>query len=533
MLVHAAVAEALRGLGVDTVFGLMGDGNMHTLVDFVTSGGRYVGSVHEAGAVSMADGYARVGGRLGVASITHGPGVSNALTALTEAVRARSPLLVLTGDTPARPDHLQRLDLRAAAGLTGASYHRVLRPSDAVGDLVAAARSALATGRPVLFDVPVDLQKADFDAPVTVRPLPARQAVEPDPDALDRALGAIVSARRPVIVAGRGAAGARMELVELADLIGAPLGTTLLGKDLFRGHPLDLGVIGTLSTAITTETVLAADCVIVFGAGLNRYTTAEGSLLDGKAVVRIDVDPAHPDSVVGDAAATARAMATQLREVGYRFPASRTSALSTLATALSSHSPREEFADRSGSGTIDARTAVIRLDELLPEERVVVTDTGRFVYAPWRYLHVPEPSAFAHTLNFAAIGLGLATAIGAAAASPDRLTVAVIGDGGGMMGITELITASHAGLPLLVVVCNDGAYGMEYRGLELAGCDTAPSLLAWPDLADVARPLGADAVTVRDLAELEEAVASLKLPLARPMVLELKNDPAVDVGDFA
>ncbi|WP_169945351.1 thiamine pyrophosphate-binding protein [Microbispora sp. H11081] len=538
MKVHGVVARTLRQLGTDTVFGLMGDANMRFLIDFAErEGGRYISAVDEGAAVSMADGYSRVGNRLGVASVTHGPGVANTVTALTEAVRASSTMIVVTGDTPSRPGHLQRFDLRAVAGLTGAGYHRVLRPEDVADDVAAVIRRVLATRRPVLLDVPVDLHHADVPEPHPAGPARTGHAFAPDPDELDQALGVIAGSRRPVVLAGRGAAlaGARDDLVELADLIGAPLATTLLAKDLFRGHPYDLGVAGTLGTELSTGTILAADCVVAFGAELNRYTTAEDSLLRDKAVVRIDIDPerlsrggpAHT-GVLGDAGVTARAMTEQLRDAGLR-PGSFRGA--ELAAALAAHDPRAEFADRGGPATLDLRSAMIRLDELLPAERAVVTDTGRFVYAPWRYLHVPEPTAFAHTLNFASIGLGIATAIGAAAVAPERLTVAVVGDGGGMMGMAELITAVRWKLPIVVVVCNDGAYGMEYHHLEKAGVDPAPSLLHWPDFAPVARAYGAEAVTVRTMDELEAAVKRLDATSGVPFVIEIKADPSVDVGE--
>lgn len=538
MKVHAVIAKTLRHLGTDTVFGLMGDANMRFLIDFAEAeGGRYISTVDEGGAVSMADGYSRVGNRLGVASVTHGPGVANTVTALTEAVRARSTMIVVTGDTPSRPGHLQQFDLRAVSGLTGAGYHRVLRPEDVADDIAAVTRRVLATRRPVLLDIPVDLHDADAPEPLPRGQARAEHAFAPDPDELDQALGMIATARRPLVLAGRGAAlaGARADLVELADLIGAPLATTLLARDLFRGHPYDLGVAGTLGTEISTGTILAADCVVAFGAELNRYTTAEDSLLRDKAVVRIDIDSERLSQggpvdapVLGDARVTARAMTEQLRAAEHR-PGSFRGA--ELAAALAAYNPRTEFTDRSGPATLDLRSAMIRLDELLPPERAVVTDTGRFVYAPWRYLHVPEPIAFAHTLNFASIGLGIATAIGAAAATPERLTVAVVGDGGGMMGMAELITAVRWKLPIVVVVCNDGAYGMEYRHLEKAGADAGPSLLHWPDFSPVARAYGAEAVTVRTMDELETAVRLLDASSRVPFVIEIKADPAVDVGE--
>ncbi|WP_183407948.1 thiamine pyrophosphate-binding protein [Nocardioides marmoriginsengisoli] len=531
VLVPRRLAAALRELGVDTVFGLMGDGNLHHLIDFDDLGGTVVTAVTEGAAVSMADGYARVGSRLGVASVTHGPGATNMLTALVEAVRARTPLIVLTGDTVSRPDHLQALDLRALATVAGAGYHRVLRAEDVAGDLDAVVRRVLRSGTPVLFDVPVDLHGTEAAEAPILRPVDLGAGPAPGADDLDRALGVLASARRPVILAGRGAAGSRDEILRLAAVLGAPVGTTLLGKGLFAGEPLDLGVIGTLSSEVTARTVGDADCVLVLGAGLNRYTTVDGSLFAGAAVVHVDHDAlrlsgAAAVGVVADVGAAVLAMTELLVEVEHPGSSGHPA---DLAERLAAHDPYDEFTDRSGVDTLDGRTVMLALDAVLPRERVVVTDTGRFVYAPWRYLGVAAPTDFVHTCNFASIGLGLGTAIGAAVAS-GRLTVAVVGDGGGLMNLLELSTAVRLGLPLVVVVCNDGAYGMEYRHLVHAGLDPSPARCAWPDFVEIGRALGADAITVRTREELDRA-GELFAEVRRPLLLDVRCDPSVDVGE--
>lgn len=535
MKVHAAVARALKDGGVDTVFGLMGDANMRHVVSYLEDQqGTFVSAVDEGGAVSMADGYSRVSGRIGVASVTHGPGMTNTLTALTEAVRASSQLMVLTGDTPSRPDHLQRLDLRAAAGLTGAEYVRVLTAETAEQQVRAALARVAVTSRPIVVDVPVDIDGQVTDGQ---RPAPAASTVAvpgPAPDDLDRALGIIATARRPVILAGRGAVYAREELLELAQILGAPVATTLLAKGLFSDAEGSLGIAGNLGTTVGIDTLLRSDCVVAFGASLNKYTTIEGSLFDGRAVVQVDIRAenigalmAPEAAIVGDSRVVARAMIDQLREFGL---ASRPWCEASTLQALDHHEPADEFKDTSSSTVLDVRTAMIELNETLPADRLVVTDTGRFVYAPWRYLDVRFPTDFVHTLNFASIGLGIATAVGASVAHPDRLTVGVVGDGGGMMGMGQLITAVQRQLPLIIVVCNDGAYGMEYHALKNAGVNPDHSLLNWPEFVEVARGYGADGLTVRTLDELHAAVAAWHEREPGPFVIDIKTDPRVDIA---
>jgi thiamine pyrophosphate-dependent acetolactate synthase large subunit-like protein len=334
-----------------------------------------------------------------------------------------------------------------------------------------------------------------------------------------------------VILGGRGAvlAGARAELEQLADLVGAPVATTLLGKDFFRGHPRNIGICGTVSSPIGAEVVAGADCVVAFGASLNKHTA--GPALAGKRVVHCDIDPqrigAFMDidlAVLGDARAVASAMVDGL--VDARFDAA--AAEDGLAARLASASPRDEFKDRSGEGTLDLRTAMVALDELLPVDRSVVTDAGRFLLGPWKFLHVNDPMRFVHTTNFASIGLGLGNAIGAAVAHPRQLTVAVVGDGGFMMHLGEFSTAARNELPLLVVVLNDGSYGAEYTALKLYGMDPDYSLISWPDLAPVATALGGRGITVRSVDQLTEAVSGIE-SLSRPLLLDVKVDPSVDI----
>ncbi|MCR1784077.1 thiamine pyrophosphate-binding protein [Nocardioides carbamazepini] len=536
MRAHRRAAAALRELGVDTIFGLMGEGNLRPLIDFDGLGGSVVATTTEGAAVSMADGYARVGRRLGVASVTHGPGATNALTALTEAVRARTPLLLLTGDTPPRDDHLQRFDLRGLADLAGAGYVRVGDAAQVAAEVARAVRRAETECRPVVLDLPVPLQCIDVAEGPPLRPVPPARPAAPGEEELDRSLGILAGARRPVVLAGRGALDAKDEILTLARSLGAPLGTTLLGKGLFAGEPLDLGVIGTLGSVLALETVRSADCLLVLGAGLNRYTSVDGALLQGRAVVQVDRDPSRISSaaeigMVADVRETVTSMSELLAAAGQEPAAAHRGDLAELLVAEAAR----PVTSADGPATMDPRTVMRWLDRLLPADRVVVTDTGRFVYAPWRLLSVRSPQDFAHTCNFASIGLGLGTALGAAVGS-GRPTVAVVGDGGGVMNLVELATGVRLGLPLLVVVCNDGAYGMEYRHLRNEGDDPTPARCTWPDFAEVARALGARAATVRTVADLDGVaaeIAGLGADGAGPLLLDVRCDPDVDMADLA
>lgn len=517
------------------MFGLLGDANMQYCAKYMDFGGRFIGAVHEGNAVSMADGYARETDRVAVVSVTHGPAVTNTLTALTEAVRARTPVLLLSGDTPKRRDFVQHLDLRAAASLAGASYRRVLRAEFVVDDIAAALRQVETARMPMLLDIPHALldEEIDYEPSEFVGPAPSAPA--PGEDALDVAVGILATAKRPVVLAGMGAvrSNARDELIALAERLGAPVATTLLAKDYFAGTPGNVGVCGTVSHDVGIDVISSADCLAVFGASLNQYTAAHGDLLRGKSIVQCDTDPsalgrhfAVDVSIVGDATRTASAIRRMLEEAEI---APRAFNSESLWRRLAEHDPRSEFEDARSEGLVDMRTAMIELDGVLPDARTVVTDTGRFMGAPWKYLHVGGEGRFHHTVNFGSIGLGLATSIGASVADRCGLTVAVSGDGGVAMSYMELATAAREKLPLVVVILNDGCYGAEYTKLAEAGLNPDYSLLSSPDLCEVARSLGCRAVSVTSPADLTKAAEFVDQG-ELPLVIDVRADPRVDPG---
>lgn len=531
---HEAMGHVLAAHGVSTIFGVVGDANLFLMDSFgQLPGCTYVSMAGEPGAVMAATGYARACGRLGVASVTHGPGLTNTVTALVDGVRGRTPVLVIAGDTsPLEAWNLQDVPQREVVAATGAGFHEVRAAATVVVDVTAAARRAVAENRPVVLNVPYNLQwdeVADVPAPPALAP---PQAVAPDPVALDAAVGIIASAVRPVILAGTGAATmhARDAIVRLGDRIGAPLATTVLAKDLFRGHAHDLGICGTASHPVCAKTIAASDCIIAFGASLNPRTTVSGALFEGKRTVHVDADAAAIDrwclssaGIVGDAATVADTIVAWL------------DAAETKTTAFAS----EELADElrrywtgeldergaSAAGTIDHLTALRRIDAAVPKSRSLVMDGGRFVHHAFSLLRVREPQAYVHTTNFGAIGLSMGAAVGVAFAAPDRPVLVVAGDGGFMLGgVNEFNTAVRHGLDVIVVILNDGAYGAEHIQLRNRGLDPAISLFEWPDLGPVATALGGRGSTVRNLDELEDALASIGRR-AGPMLIDVKLDP--------
>lgn len=528
------LADCLAAHGVDTLFGLIGDANLYMVDTWVRAGsGRYVACTHEANAVLAALGFAQVTGRVGVATITHGPALTNIVTALTEGARGGIPAVVLCGDTaPQDLEHLQKIDQREIVKATGAGFVEMRSPQTAAADLAQAFRRAALERRPVVFNMRADLQWTETDALPLVRPVPLIRAAVPEGDDFDEALGMIASVRRPLILAGRGAIDARAALLALARRLQAPVATTLKASGLFRGEDHDLGVFGGLSTPATVAAILQSDCIIAFGASLSRQTTEAGSYLQGKRVIQILADPLENPRrteptllLIGDPAAVAGRMIEVLDEA--EIPPSG-NAGPDLAEALAAQARARAvmpgFAP-TAPGTIDYEPAMRRLDAALPADRVLVADLGRFVLTAWRALGVTDPRHFVYSCNFGAIGCGLAEAIGAAVAAPGKTTVLMAGDGGFLLGgLAELNTAIRENLDLVILLCNDGSYGAEHIQFTAKAMSPALSMISPPDFAAVARAMGAPGYRVTSPEDLDAAISALNRRKG-PMLIDLRLDP--------
>ena len=529
------VGSTLARLGVDTVFGLAGSGNFVVTNALVGGGARFVSARHEGGAVAMADGWARVTGRVGVASVHQGPGLTNTMTAVAEAAKARTPLLVLAGDTPARALRSNfRIDQHDLVRAVGAVPELLYSAQTAGADAARALRRAELERRPVVLNMPIDLQAAaaaDGDV-AAARPLPAPPA--PAADAVARAADLLARAQRPVVVAGRGAvlAGARAPIEALADRTGALLATSAMANGLFAGLPYALGISGGFASPLAAELIADSDVVLALGATLNHWTTRHGALLGpGSQLIQVDLDAAafgaqrQPDlAVIGDAAQTARALLAELDARGHEATGRRTP---DIASAIATRRWRDEpYEDTPPPGTIDPRTLAIALDDLLPADRAVAVDSGAFTGWPAMVLDVTDPRAWLFCNAFQSVGLGLGAAIGAAVAEPGRITVAAVGDGGLFLALPELDTLARLGLPVLVVVWNDAAYGAEVHHFGPLGQDVGIARFADADLAAIARGAGVAAVTVRSPADLA-AVGEWAAAPGGPLLVDAKVDPGI------
>jgi acetolactate synthase I/II/III large subunit len=533
MFVHEVIAREVAATGTDTMFGLIGDANLFMVNAFVESQrGTYVSAVHEASAVMMAYGYACRGACLGVATVTQGPGLTNTATALTEAVRSGTPLLLITGDTaPSNRLNQQSLDQEPFVRATGAGYIFVERPEETAAAVRTAARRALAESRPYVLNCPTEYQWKEVDAEADDDdgdPSPSGEGRPLAPEeVIEDALGVIAAARRPLVLAGRGVLGKeqRQAVLAFAERVGAPIATTLRARNLYSAAEGCVGVCGTVSTEPGVLAIGESDCIIAFGASLNTWTTVRNSLLQGKSVVHVDTNPARfrPEvpvttAVAGDAATVAQQFIEMLDAAEIPPSGFRARVAATLNPADLRH-------DAPLGAKVTLAGVLSAVNRALPARRTVVYDGGRFQGEAFKYSWSTDYRAEVLTTDFGAVGMGMGAAIGAAVVARNEPTVLVTGDGGFMMnGLAELHSAIRADLPLIVVICNDGSYGAEYDQFLNKGLKPDLSLFQWPDFGEVARALGAEGRTIESVSDVAAAVAACDSP-TRPVVIDVRIAP--------
>jgi thiamine pyrophosphate-dependent acetolactate synthase large subunit-like protein len=533
-----AIARALATEGVQTVFGVLGSGNFHLAAGLRNAGATFISARHENAAVAMADGYARAGGGLGVCTVHQGPGLTNLLTGLTEAAKSHTPLLVLAADTARGDRHsnfrIPQADLVTA---TGAEVITVVDGDRAAGDARRAAWRAADASIPVVLMLPLDVQRESagigWEGPA---PRPVQALTPPAHDAIDATLALLAGAERPLILGGRGAvrAGAAGLLRSLAERWGALLASSAVAKDLFAGDEFDLGICGGLSSPTGAALIAESDVILACGIALNPWTTGHGRLLADAKVIQIDSDL----SVLGtnlpisigihaDCGSAARALLAAGERVSGGGPrvARRTSEVGELIACGSW--PSLGLPAERDNGVIDPRTLTVILDGLLPAHRILVLDSGHFLGWPAMYMSVERPEDFLFPQAFQSIGLGLAEAIGASVANPDRITVALVGDGGLLMSLGELETLARLRARLLVVAYNDAAYGAEVHYFAHEGHDL-DGLVSFPetDFKAVAEAFGIPALTVRHSRDLDGLRPWIADPQG-PLFVDAKVDPAI------
>jgi acetolactate synthase-1/2/3 large subunit len=493
--VREVVADIVASSGADMAFALMGAANQELICDLEERCRvGIIHSRHEAGAVGMADGYARFSGRPGIATVTAGPGVTNTATSLAVARAHCSPVLLLAGDTPYRdirnPQHFeQEYFTMLCAGKAG----RVEDPGE-VGKMLQLAVDTLAVNHPFALHLPVDVQEmpAQLLNPVSFSvPHAADTVVELDEATVAETIRLLAAAQRPLVLAGRGALGAGAVLADLAQLIDAPLVTTLRAAGLFAGHAREAGVAGGMGDGRARRLLETADVVLAVGTSLHPLSVSSlGACRNSPVLVRIDTAPPLGELECGaDLRVDARVGAERLLQ--------GLSAADSISSASSWHSEGPDSwtwqnRDRHTDTGVHPLDVLDEVRSLLPEQRLLVIGGGHASLSACQMLPASGPKDFTCvSTDFGAIGQALPVAIGACFARHGQRVFNVTADGELMMSLAEFHTAVRYQLPLTIIVLNDHGFGQERHNLTRAGRDTRHAAHHTPDLASFAESMGA------------------------------------------
>ncbi|MFF2031026.1 thiamine pyrophosphate-binding protein [Arthrobacter sp. NPDC058192] len=541
--VSAIVADVVAERAAH-LFGLMGNGNVHLISRLTRRGFPFTSARHESATVAMADAYYRATGDVAAATTTYGAGFTNAYTTLAEARMARIPLVLVAGDAPSsgpRPFDIDQAKASEAAGVVTL----VAGPDNAAAAAHRAFDLALQTVQPVVLAIPYDLATAPPAETEPLEPLPVKAAWHAKPGELDRVAGLLAAAQRPLILAGRGVllADATASLGAVGDRLGALFMTSVMAANAFNS-PWDLGIAGGFTRRHRLDVARQADVVLVVGASQNIFQTRYGTLFpEGTTIIRVDNEPdtghrAAAEYVRADIRPFIEGLLERLPRAASTW---RDNVPEVSSTDFRSSHPSEDPVEFGPDGRLNPRAVVAALDQILPAERSVVMDGGHFIgWAPM-YLSVPDPHAMILVgTAFQSIGMGFGSAAGVSVARPERTTVLVSGDGGGLMGLADFETFLRATRKGVVVVLNDSAYGAELHQYAVKGLHDQAMLIDEVGFAAVGRALGADGTKAHTLADLrqlqdwlathDEGVFVLDVAISQKVVAEYMTESVAAKG---
>ncbi|MGR4928371.1 thiamine pyrophosphate-dependent enzyme [Bradyrhizobium sp. CAR08] len=506
-----AIVSGLVAHGVDTVFGLPG-AQVYGLFDaFHQAQLKVIGARHEQACGYMAFGYARSSGRPGVFSVVPGPGVLNASAALLTAFGCNEPVLCVTGQVPMQflgkgRGHLHEMPDQLATLRTYVKWaDRIEYPGNAP-TTVARAFQEMTSGRrgPASVEMPWDVftQRADTAAAQVLEPLPAPQ---PDPDMIKQAAALIRNSKAPMIFVGSGAIEAREELLELAEMIDAPVVAFRSGRGIVsNAHELGLTMAAAYKLWPTTDLMIAIGTRAELPASGFRWPYQPKGLKS----IRVDIDPAEMRrlasdvAIVADAKAGAADLVTAVKKAGYGRTSGRRGDIREAAATAQAEIQR-----------IQPQMAYLNiLREVLPANTIVTDELSQFGFASWYGFPIYEPRTFITSGYQGTLGSGFPTALGAKVANPDKPVVAITGDGGFMFGVQELATAVQFNIGVVTLVFNNNAYGNVRRDQrERFDGRVVASDLVNPDFVKLAESFGVASarVTAPDQfkAAMEKALA--------------------------
>jgi acetolactate synthase-1/2/3 large subunit len=553
--------ECLKREGVDVIFGFPGGAVLDLYHELPKSGIRHILVRHEQGAAHMADGYARATGRVGVCLVTSGPGATNAVTGVATAYMDSIPMVIFTGQVPTAligNDAFQEVDI---VGITRPCTKHNYLVKD-VNDLARVIREAFylaRTGRPgpVLVDLPKDVVQAqtEFRYPRKVELQGYRPTVDAHMGQIKRAYQVLRKAKHPVIYAGGGviASSAAEELTRLAELLQAPVTTTLMGLGGFpatvgdpegkkQTHPLWLGMLGMHGTFRANMAVSNSDCLLAVGARFDDRVTGKLSGFATKAkIIHIDVDPTSISKnvpvdipIVGDC----KNALEKLIQLAESEPVEGLEQMrAPWLDQIRQWRETYPLNYKQESDIIKPQFVVEKIYEVCNGEAIITTEVGQNQMWAAQFFHFDRPRTFLSSGGLGTMGYGLPAAIGAQVAFPDKLVIDIAGDGSIQMNIQEMITAVCNDLPVKVAILNNRFLGMVRQWQELfydkVYCATC--LDAAPDFVKLAEAYGAVGLRATRPEEVEPVLReafAIKKPVLMDFVVAAEEGvyPMVPAG---
>ena len=508
MKLYEALATAFHREGVSDCFALLGDANMHWAGALADLGVNFVYTRHEHAAVAGAAAYARASGQVGCATVTCGPGLTQIMTILPIAVRARIPLVILAGEAPLhKPWYNQGIEQVPFVEACGATYVALHNPDQMIPDIHRAFATAKSERGPVVLGVPFDLQTQDWTGriewPTSKEIYTPPSSIIPDTERINEAADWVKKAERPIVLAGLGAVSAMAHnaIAALADAAGALLATTLPAKGYFRDEEFCLGVAGGFASEGAKQIFKEADLVIAIGARLAAHAFDGGKLTPDAKVIHLDIDPQSfvqgrnsADLLIkSDAKLGAEALSKAItRQSGWRNDQMKSKAKAALTLPNGDSTP---------DGALHPMAAVKALSAVIPPDCHVINTSGHSAYYSAQMNNHPQDH-YTVIREFGAIGNGTSFALGIATAFPTRPVILIDGDGSLMMHLQEFETMVRQRMQVLIIVMNDGAYGSEVHKLRADGVSEAGSVFGRPNFAALGRGFGGEGHTVTDLGNL-------------------------------
>jgi acetolactate synthase-1/2/3 large subunit len=541
------VLEALAREGVEVVFGYPGGANMPIYDQLYDHQIRHILMRHEENACFAASGYARATGKVGVCFATSGPGATNLVTGLVDALMDSVPVVAVTGQVPRHligRDAFQEADV---FGITRActKHNYLVKDINDLAQTIHEAFYIASTGRrgPVLIDVTKDVQnaKTTYHAATPVHLRGYKVSLEGHAGQIRRAAQMIWESERPYVYAGGGivASGASEELSELAHLVEAPVAETLMGLgSLPSEHPYCINMLGMHGSYAANMGISNADLLIALGVRFDDRVTGRLEAFARHAkVLHVDIDPAelgknrHPDlPIVGDVKHVLRKLNQLLAETREAEGAVKREARSRWMEQIRSWQREHPFSYTPSETEIKPQALVQEIDRLSRGDAVVCADVGQHQMWAAQYIRFNRPHLWINSGGLGAMGFGLPAAIGAQLAHPDKLVFALVGDGGFQMSLPELSTLASYGLPVKVVIMNNGYLGMvrQWQQLFHNRRYCAVELDCFPEAGKLAAAYGMRGRTIERPQELRPALEEA-LEEPGPYLLNVKVSPEENV----